>query len=132
MELSEVEQAWREAGAEIRRGTKGSVLSASFQVAQPPTSLADLAELVRSWPKVRTLNLSGLPLSDAWNDVLLSRSELLELVLVDTPVDDELLVRFPELPKLKLVDVSGTRVSAEQLAAERKRQIRLRIVKRDG
>lgn len=131
MDSSQVEAAWVAAGAEIRRGTKGNVLSAKFAGVPAASDLGRLCQEISSWTKLRSLDLSGHPIDDSLGLTVLKLLELQELYLVGTQISDELLARMNELPNLKIVDVTSTRVTAEGLARERKRQIRLRIIKRD-
>lgn len=136
MEPHEIEQAWVRAGAVVRRGTKGNVLSATFASlngsdAEPPTPIPPLLELLASWKKLRALDLTGIPVDDRLGSVLITLNDLQELTLVGTRVSDEVLGGLSNLTQLKIVDVTGTSVSPEALARERKRLIRVRIIKRD-
>lgn len=85
----------------------------------------DLAILSRL-PHLKTLDLTMTrphpsydpsPLSDAMLDNLTGLDELEELVLVDVNITDTGLARFPSLPNLRFLDLTGTAITDSGVTA---------------
>ena len=127
------------AGAEVRRGKLGSVLSVNFacesEASQAPVTesteeepgwLQDLGECV----KCRELYLTGQPLGDTALEFLIQRMPALQVLDLDqTHVTESILGQVESLEKLKILSLSGTCVPEDRIREARKRLIQTRIIK---
>lgn len=122
------------AGAVIRRGSLGSVLHVDLTAAaRAPIAWDRVAIWLQGCPKLRELRAVGCPIEPSgWLDVFRSLTSLIELDLEGTEIDDRVFEVAAELPKLKLLGLTGTKVTEEALARERRRLIRIRIVRRES
>jgi len=72
------------------------------------------------FPSLRTISLSGTPLSDAGLDGLAEVGGLQGLILTDTKITDAGLAKLARCKNLKSLSVEGTRVTEAGIAALRK------------
>jgi len=132
-EVDEFEREWTARGAAFRRGTKGSVLAIDFAsaIADSPT-WSSLAGLGSRYPKLRELRLDRCGASAATIAAALEgMQEGLDVSLAETAADESVLETAAKLPKLRLLDLTGTPIDEATLARWRKRMIRTRLVRRD-
>lgn len=129
----------RSAGAEVKCGKLGSILSVNFtrkpaSDSSPPIDdaaaglswLADLGECI----KCRELYLTGQPVGDSAVEFLVGRMPALQVLDLDqTHVTESILGQVESLEKLKILSLSGTRVSDDRIREARKRLIQTRIIK---
>ena len=129
----------RSAGAEVKCGKLGSILSVNLALksdsgASPPAQsaeeglpwLADLGECI----KCRELYLAGQPVGDSAVEYLVQRMPALQVLDLDqTHVTESVLAKVESLEKLKILSLSGTHVSDDRVREARKRLIQTRIIK---
>jgi len=127
------------AGAEVRCGKLGNVLSVNFALESQPTRalqaetvegelewLQDLGECI----KCRELYLTGQPIGDSALGFLIQRMPALQVLDLDhTHVSGAILDQVESLEKLKILSLSGTRVPDDRIREARKRLIQTRIIK---
>jgi len=128
-----LEAALVAAGVILRRGSQGSILHLDLS---PAAGAGFDVDSVLRWmstcTKLRDLRAVGFPGSaGAWQEALRPLSNLTELDLEGTAVDDRIFEVAMGLPKLKHLNVTGTAVTDAALARERRRLIRVRVVRRE-
>ncbi len=78
-----------------------------------PETLQELSAIAT---QLTSLNLSGMPVTVTDSETLRGFSNLRELMLNDTPIDDTWGAMLASLPKLRRVSVSGTELTASGLS----------------
>ena len=103
--------ALADSGFNVRPVATGSHLLDVVHYRRTPATLADLANLRKLAPQVRTLALRSSGITDDRVDDLLPMPHMVLLKLDDNPLTDAGVARLAGLQALRSLSVTGTRVS---------------------
>jgi hypothetical protein len=120
-------EALEQMGARIRRRKSGRIHTIDFRpcASQPDDSKLALLEGLHSLVE---LYLESAPITDACLGGLACHQQLATLDLQQTAVGDHVFQLAEQLPALKVLVLSGTAVTLEEVRKQRSRLIQTRIV----
>ncbi len=114
-------------GARIRRRKSGRVHTVDFRPVAPQVGDPELVALEGLHSLVE-LYLSGSGISDDCLPSLAQHRQLVTLDLQQTRVGDQVFELVDQLPELKVLVLSGTAVTVEEVQQQRSRLIQIRLV----
>ena len=119
--------ALEQLGARLRRRKSGRVHTVDFRPIAPQVSDQELVALEGLHSLVE-LYLCGTGISDDCLPSLAQHRHLVTLDLQETRVGDLVFELVDQLPKLKVLVLSGTAVTLEEVRQQRSRLVQVRLV----
>ena len=120
-------EALEQLGARLRRRKSGRVHTVDFRPVAPRVGDPELVALEGLHSLVE-LYLSGSGISDDCLPSLAQHRHLVTLDLQETRVGDQVFELVDQLPELKVLVLSGTAVTADEVRQQRSRLIQIRLV----
>ncbi|MFP6751485.1 MAG: hypothetical protein VB855_07410 [Pirellulaceae bacterium] len=120
-------EALERLGARLRRRKSGRVHTVDFRPVAPRVGDPELGALEGLHSLVE-LYLSGSGISDDCLPSLAQHRQLVTLDLQETRVGDQVFELVDQLPELKVLVLSGTAVTVDEVRQQRSRLIQIRLV----
>jgi hypothetical protein len=120
-------EALEQLGARLRRRKSGRIHTVDFRPVAPHIDDSQLVALEGLHSLVE-LYLSGTAISDACLPSLARHQQLATLDLQETGVGDQVFQLVDQLPALKILVLSGTAVTREEVQRQRSRLVQTRLV----
>ena len=114
-------------GARLRRRKSGRIHTVDFRPVAPQVGDQELVALEGLHSLVE-LYLSGTAISDACLPSLARHSQLVTLDLQQTGIGDQVFELVTQLPDLRVLVLSDTAVTVEEVRQQRSRLIQVRLV----
>ena len=114
-------------GARLRRRKSGRIHTVDFRPVAPQVGDPELVAL-QGLHSLVELYLSGTAISDACLPSLARHSQLATLDLQQTGIGDQVFELVTQLPDLRVLVLSDTAVTVEEVRQQRSRLIQVRLV----